>query len=378
MRDHRVELHGGEHSAGDNVLRLHPLRFVGLELDGNSCPGRRSDDPWTLLSTSVLPRYSPVVCPTEWGVRTGHPRIALLRIESMGLVRDFQGYLVQRSAPWSATYGEDLYFTGTDLPDPTAIHVPTRRGDVRCLVYRPESPAASSPAYVHFHGGAFLMRFPQMDDFWARIVCIEVGAVVVNVDYDVAPQRRFPVAHEQSHDVAAWVARNPEALGIDPSRVLLGGFSAGGNLAASVALQARDQDSFRPVGQLLGVPSLDVAEDPESKSSTIGSPMISRDLLKLVRATYFKNKMARATPYASPLRAINLRGLPPAFVISAERDILRAEADRYAERLAGAGVPVEHLVVDGADHYFLDRGRDRARLTLDRMVSWMNSRVTSG
>lgn len=293
----------------------------------------------------------------------------------MGLLRDLQAYLVQRSAPWSARYGDDLYFTGLDLPEPTGLLVPTRRGPVRCEVYRPQRTVVGLPVYVHFHGGAFLMRYPRMDDFWARIVSAEVGAVVVNVDYDVAPQRRFPVAQEQCHDVAAWVASNPTELGIDPDRVLLGGFSAGGNLAASAALQARDRDSFRPAGQLLAVPSLDVAEDPAAKTSPVSNPMISTDLLALVRSTYFKDRAARSTPYASPLRAPDLSGLPPALVISAEYDRLRAEAERYAERLEEAGVPVDHLVVAGADHYFLDRGRENARCTLDRMVSWMRERL---
>jgi acetyl esterase len=294
---------------------------------------------------------------------------------SMGLVRDLQGLMVQRSARWSARYGDALYFSGTDLPEPSILRVPTRRGTVRCHVYRPDADGGSLPVYVHFHGGAYLMRYPQMDDFWARMVCAEVGAVVVNVDYDVAPQRRFPVAHEQCHDVPAWLSRHPETLGIDPERLVVGGFSAGGGLAASAALQARDQDSFRPAGQLLGVPSLDVAEDPAMKQSVISDPMITPDLLELVRATYFKKKSARSSPYASPLRAIDLRGLPPALVISAEYDRLRAEADRYAERLLEARVPVEHHVVAAADHYFLDRGRDRARLTLDRMVDWLTGRL---
>lgn len=296
----------------------------------------------------------------------------------MSLVRDFQAYLLQRSASWSARYGDALYFSGTDLPEPTTVRVPTRRGEVSCEVYRPLTEADRPPAYVHFHGGAFVMRFPRMDDFWARIVCAEVGAVVVNVDYDVAPQRRFPVAQEQCHDVAAWIARNPGHLGIDPDRVVLGGFSAGGNLAASAALQARDQDSFRPAGQLLGVPSLDVAEDPAAKTSPLRNPMIGRDLLNLVRATYFKDVKARSTPYASPLRAVDLRGLAPAMVLTGEYDILRGEGDRYAERLAEAGVPVEHHTVEGADHYFLDRGRERARLTLDLMVDWLTLRVAAG
>lgn len=286
----------------------------------------------------------------------------------MGIIQDARAYLMQKSAPFTVRYGESHRYSGTDLPAPTRIKVPTRHGLVRCYVYRPLTDAGSLPAYVHFHGGAFIMRHPAMDDFFARIVAADLGAVVINVDYDVAPQKRFPVAQEQAHDVSAWVAANPEELGIDPARVAIGGFSAGGNLAASAALQARDLGTFRPVCQLLGVPSLDVAEPIVVKRATIPDPMITHGLLHLVRQTYFPDFASRSSPYASPVRAETLSGLAPAIVVTAENDLLRHEGDTYATRLRAEGVEVFHHVVQGADHYFLEAGPAGARSTLDLIV----------
>ncbi len=287
----------------------------------------------------------------------------------MALLADLRALMIQKSAPYTVRYGDALYFSGTDLPKPTRIRVPTRHGQVRCEVYRPLEVAPAAPAYVHFHGGAFLMRYPRMDDFFARIVAAEIGAVVVNVDYDVAPQRRFPVAQHQAHDVGAWVAQHGDELGVDPDRVALGGFSAGGNLAASAALQARDLGSFTPASQFLGVPSLDVAGDTDAKTSHLAHPMIGPSMLKLVRATYFPDVALRSSAYASPLLADNVAGLPPTVLVTAEYDLLRGEGDQYAERLRAAGNDVTHHVEPRADHYFLDGGnRDRARATLDLIV----------
>lgn len=293
----------------------------------------------------------------------------------MGLRADLRALMIQKSAPYTVKYGADLYFSGTDLPAPEKIVVDTRHGRVRCEVYRPPGDGPL-PGYVHFHGGAFLMRFPRMDDFFTRLVASEVGAVVVNVDYDVAPQARFPVAHEQAHDVAAWVATHGHTLGIDVDRVAIGGFSAGGGLAASAALQIRDRGSFEPACQLLAVPSLDVAEDPELKTSTLARPMIDSSLLALVRTTYFRDVPARATPYASPLRSLDLAGLPPSIVLTGEYDLLRGEGDRYAGRLREAGIDTVHHVVPGADHYFLATGRARARTTLDLVVEHLRRHLS--
>ncbi len=287
----------------------------------------------------------------------------------MALIHDAYALLSGALAPVTVSYGRSLRFAGQDLPTPTARRVPTRHGHVKVEVYsRPG--AATPPVHVHLHGGAFMMRYPRMDDWFCRFLVAEADVAVVNVDYLAAPRVRYPVAQEQAHDVLAWLTEHAGEWGLDPDRISIGGFSGGGNLAASACLQARDRESARPRLQLLGVPSLDVAGDVRAKPSTIENPMIGPSLLRLVRATYFKDASRRTEPYASPLLAESVDGLAPAVVFTAERDALRAEGDAYADRLAKAGLLVEHRVVPGRDHYFLD-GDDpvQARGLLDVLAS---------
>lgn len=256
------------------------------------------------------------------------------------------------SARFTVRYGAELAFAGGDL-QPERITVPSRHGRVPVHVYRPAgAPAAGGPAYVHFHGGAWLMRYPQMDEFWCRYVAARAGVTVYNVDFRTGPYVAYPVSQEQCHDAAAWVA----ALG---GPVAVGGFSSGGGNAASVCLQARDRGSFAPVLQVLGVPALDLATEVPA-----GSGMISPSLRGLVRRVYFPDPATRAEPYASPVRAPDLRGLPSAVVLTAERDTLRPDGLRYAARLREAGVEVWHDDTPGADHYFLTADPVRARTTM--------------
>lgn len=192
-------------------------------------------------------------------------------------------------APLTVRYGEGLRFAGSDLPRPRRIRVPTRHGAVPAYLYEP--PGAGRAAYVHLHGGAFLMRHPGMDDWWCRYVAATAGVLVVNVDFDVAPSSTYPVAHEQAHDVGAWVATSGRLL-VDPGRVAVGGFSSGGGLAASVCLQARDSGSFVPALQVLGVPALDIAGEPSPRPG-----MITPALRALVRRAYFPDEERRREPY---------------------------------------------------------------------------------
>ncbi|MGH3468275.1 MAG: alpha/beta hydrolase, partial [Thermocrispum sp.] len=224
-------------------------------------------------------------------------------------------------------------------------------------VYRP--PDDPHGVYVHFHGGAWLMRYPQMDDWWCRYVAATANVTVLNVDFRAGPYVQYPVAQHQCHDVASWAAGGGDGLELDGARIAVGGFSSGGGLAASVCLQARDTGSFRPRLQVLGVPALDLASDVPR-----GRGMISPGLRELVRRVYFPDPASRRHPYASPLLAGDLSGLPPAVVLTAEHDTLRRDGDRYAERLRAAGVAVVHDVTPGVDHYFLTEDPVRARTTM--------------
>lgn len=259
--------------------------------------------------------------------------------------------LIHAAARWTVRYGEPLRFAGQDLPAPRRRSFPTRHGSVDAWEYAAPDVAADGPAYVHLHGGAWLMRYPGMDDWWCRYVAATAGVRVLNVDFRTGPYVAYPVSQHQCHDVAAHVART--------APVAVGGFSSGGGLAASVCLQARDARSFTPRLQVLGVPALDLAGDLPTSAG-----MISTSLRELVRRVYFPDPATRAEPYASPLLAPDLSGLPPAIVLTGERDALRPDGDRYAARLRETGIDVWHDVTPGVDHYFLTEDPTRAKRTM--------------
>lgn len=286
----------------------------------------------------------------------------------MGFSSDVRAWSIGISAPWSVSHHRGLDFAEGRLPAITTERVPTRHGRVKVRVQRPRE-ASGAAVLLHLHGGALVMRHPRMDDFWARFVADHVGAAVVNVDYLVAPRVRYPVAHEQVYDVLAWLGAHAGSWGLDADRIAISGFSAGGNLAASACLQARDAGTAMPRLQLLGVPSLDVSDDLRSKPSALRNPMVSPELLALVRDTYYRDAARRGEPYASPLLTSELRGLAPAVVVTAEYDALRAEGDAYAGRLADAGLLVAHHVEAGRDHYFLQGATAAARRRMDWMAA---------
>jgi acetyl esterase len=247
-----------------------------------------------------------------------------------------------------------LMVAGADLPAPWRLTIPTDQGPVAAHVYKPSAPADEEPlpVYVNFHGGGFIVRHPEYDDHLCRALAAATGGVVVNVDYDVAPQRPFPVAPHQAFAVTQWVIANAQSLGWDGTRVAVGGQSAGGNLAAGVCLAARDRGVPAPVLQVLLYPPLDLAADPATKVARTAKPLINPRIAKIFNNAYVPDVASRTDPLASPGLAPDLTGLAPALVITAEYDSLRDEADLYARRLADAGVPVSHHVIAGVDHAF--------------------------
>ena len=183
------------------------------------------------------------------------------------------------------------------------------------------------------------------------------GRRCYNVDFTIGPYVAYPVAQEQCHDVAAWAAGRH-------ARVSVGGFSSGSGNAAAVCLQARDLGSFTPVLQVLAIPALDLAAELPP-----GPGMISPALRALVRRVYFPDVASRSEPYASPVLAPDLTGLPSALVLTAERDTLRSDGLRYVQRLREAGVEVWHHETPGVDHYFLTEDPRRARDTMAEVAA---------
>lgn len=284
---------------------------------------------------------------------------------------DRRAWWQQRLAPLLVRYDRDLVAAlgqpGARPVRPSRVRLETRHGPVGALLYAPERQRCDLPVHVHLHGGAFVVRHPRMDEFVARHLVDRLGIAVLLPDYAVAPQVRYPVAHEQVHDVLLRLSEQGPTWGLDPTRLSVGGFSSGGNLAAAAALLARDSGGPRLRALALGVPSLDVASTWAHKAASLPAgtrPMLDAPVLELVRSTYFRDPAARQEAYGSPLLAPSLARLPPTLVVTAGLDLLREEGERFASRLDEAGVAVHLHRVEGRDHYFLDPGNVVAELDL--------------
>src|SRR5690349_9114359 len=176
------------------------------------------------------------------------------------------------------------------------LRVPTRRGEVRCAVYRPPSTSGGRlpGVYVNFHGGGYVVGHPEQDDGLCRFLADRAGCVVLNVDYSVAPQHPFPVAVQQAHDVCQWAATSGAGHGWDGTRLVAGGQSAGGGLAAAACRQARDQATFTALLQVLVFPPLDLTIAPEAKRAEAPKPRISPGVARIFNDAYVPDPADRA------------------------------------------------------------------------------------
>ncbi|MGP4098308.1 alpha/beta hydrolase [Nonomuraea sp. KM90] len=208
--------------------------------------------------------------------------------------------------------------------------------DVPVRIYRPH---LAHGAIVWLHGGGLVMGSLDTDHPWAARLADDSGAVVISVDFRLAPEHRFPAALDDAYAVLEWTAEHAAELGVDPERIAVGGHSAGGGLAAAVALRAREEQGPAIRFQLLNQPGLDDRLETWSARNFTDTPWLYRDKLAAIWRHYLGS--APATPYAAPARADDLSGLPPAHIATAEFDPLRDEGIGYALRLLQAGVPVE-------------------------------------
>ncbi len=227
--------------------------------------------------------------------------------------------------------------------------------DVRVRHYRPSGHVGQLPALVYFHGGGFVVGSLDLYDADCRRIAAEVGAVVVSVDYRLAPEHPFPAPLEDCYAALVWVSEHAAELGVDPDRIAVGGESAGGGLAAGVALLARDRGGPRLCLQFLGIPELDDRMESESMRTlgADGIPITTRANGVISWDSYLGTGLRgtdRVSPYAAPARATDLAALPPAIVTAYEFDALRDEDIAYAQRLLSAGVPTELHVYAGAFH----------------------------
>jgi acetyl esterase len=231
------------------------------------------------------------------------------------------------------------------------LEVPGPAGPVPIRVYRP-SEERELPVLVYFHGGGFAICSIETHDPTCRELANAAGCAVVSVGYRLAPEHRFPAAPEDCYAALSFVARHAEALGGDPARIAVGGDSAGGNLSAVVALLARDRGGPVLCHQLLVYPVTNHAFETASYRENAHGPLLTREMMQAFWSYYLASEEDGQSPYASPLRAPDLSGLPCAHVITAEYDPLRDEGEAYADRLAAAGVPVRVRRYEGMVHGF--------------------------
>jgi acetyl esterase/lipase len=229
--------------------------------------------------------------------------------------------------------------------------VPGPAGEIPVRLYAPPG-AGPWPLLVYFHGGGWVIGDVPSYDALCRRLALAVPAIVVSVEYRRAPEDKFPAAAEDSYAAACALAEGAAALGADPQRVAVGGDSAGGNLSAVVSLMARDRGGPRLAHQLLVYPVTDATFDTPSYRDNAEGYLLTRPLMEWFWGHYLASPADGTNPYASPLRAGDLAGLPPATVITAEFDPLRDEGEAYAARLRAAGVPVRLSRYDGMIHGF--------------------------
>ena len=257
-----------------------------------------------------------------------------------------------------------------------AVEDGTVAGGIPVRVYRPAADTPV-PTVVYLHGGGFVIGDLETHDGVCRLLCRDTNAVIVSVDYRLAPEHHFPVAVEDAYAALQYVAEHIDDYGGDAERLAIGGDSAGGNLSAVCAQRARD-DGLALKAQLLVYPAVDMFGEYPSRDENATGYFLTLDDMRWFAEHYLgtTEEAARAgglefEPRLSPLHAKTLEGLPPAVVVTAEYDPLRDEGNRYAAELEEAGVPVRHKQFAGLIHGFY--GLESVSPAVADAAAWTNA-----
>jgi acetyl esterase len=268
------------------------------------------------------------------------------------------------------------------MPEYTGVTVEPRQivQNGRTIPARIYTPPGKPPfpIVVLFHGGGWVNGSLDSHEPYCRALATEANAVVVSIDYRLAPEHRFPAGLEDCTDATLWVLAHAAELKGAPEQVLVGGDSAGATLATAVALLLRDRiDTPRLAGQILLYP-VTAHYDPPTPSYLENSEGygLTRNAMIWFWDHYLNDLSEATNPLVAPLLAPDLSNLPPAFVLTAQYDVLRDEGDAYAARLTEAGVPVTHLYVEGMNHGFAASPKefpylDQARTVLRSLANWI-------
>ena len=247
-----------------------------------------------------------------------------------------------------------------NVEDKTILH---SAGEIPVRIYTPEG-CGPFPILVYLHGGGWVVGNLDIYNDICRSLANGAGCIVVSVDYRLAPEHKFPAAVEDAYTATQWIANNASCIGGDPTRITVGGDSAGGNLAAVVSIIAHERGGPPLVYQLLIYPATNLSSfDTNSYHDYAEGYFLTKASMQWFRNHYLKNDDDRRNPYASPLLSKDLSGLPPAFVITAGFDVLKDEGEAYANRLKRAGVSVRHVCYNDTIHgfFFMAGVLDKAR-----------------
>jgi acetyl esterase len=257
------------------------------------------------------------------------------------------------------------------------LAIPAPHGSIPARIYTPKTlrkTGGLAPCLVFFHGGGWVIGDLETHDVVCRKLAAEGELIVISVDYRLAPEHKFPAAVDDAISSTKWIAANSGSLGIDASRLMVGGDSAGGNLAAVVSLAARDCDGPKIAGQVLIYPATDFSRKHPSHREPETSILLTHSVIGWFMNHYMGDADINDWR-ASPARAKMLAGLPPAYVLTAGADPLRDEGDEYAKRLKEAGVSVTYRHFKGQFHGFFTMGKllQQANVAASEIGVWLKA-----
>ncbi|NNL84276.1 MAG: alpha/beta hydrolase [Myxococcales bacterium] len=229
---------------------------------------------------------------------------------------------------------------------------PGPAGDVPYRLYSPD-PSKALPTMLHYHGGGWVIMNPDTHDDLCRQIVSRAGCNIISVDYRLAPEAAYPAAVDDCYAALCWAAENAKSLGVDASKLGVFGDSAGGNLAAAVALRAKNEGGPKLSCQVLSYPAVDAKLTQPSIDENAAGYLLEKSDMEYFYGHYVAKGTDLGDPYLSPIYAEKFEGLPQALVITAEFDPLRDEGEAYAKKLEAAGVPTTHKRFDGTIHGFL-------------------------
>ncbi|QIX27228.1 alpha/beta hydrolase [Nocardioides sp. JQ2195] len=269
--------------------------------------------------------------------------LPILDVSDPVVARELLAQMSASIPPFEAPEG--ITITEAEVPGPDG------EPDVSVVIFSPIGDESDRPVVVYAHGGGFVTGSAEGDLALPAQMAAATGAVVISVNYRLAPETQFPGPVEDCYAVLLWVEKNSESLGTDPARIAVAGVSAGACFAAAMTLMARDRNGPQVCFQMLDIPVLDDRCDTPSMHDYPDAPIWTPNSARDSWQHYLGAEASQDVPaYAAPARAQDLTGLPPAYVVVAEYDSLRDEGIDYARRLLAAGVPTELHLFPGTFH----------------------------